>query len=84
MTIQEKWNNCSRMKLFEIEVIDNITNEENYLIVNLDCNEGVLSCDFNLEFPFETDTDMSLDYNLEGLYEAITTDRNFTDQYDQR
>ena len=84
MTIQEEWNNCSRMKLFEIEVIDIETGEDEYLLVNIECNNGILSCDFYLDFPFETDTDMSLNYNLCGLYEAIKSDRNFTQQYQLR
>ena len=84
MNIQEEWDNCTRMKLFEIEVIDIETCEDDYLIVNVECNNGILSCDFYLDFPFETDTDTSLDYNLIGLYEAITNDRNFTQQYRDR
>ena len=81
MTIQEEWDNCSLMKLFEIEVIDTKTGEDEYLLVIIECNNGILSCDFYLDFPFETDIDMSLDYNLCGLYEAITSDRNFMQQY---
>ena len=86
LRIKKEWGEMLErgiMQMFEYEVYSLEDEENNYLLVNISIdNNGNLQHDFSLDFPFETEVDMSLDYNLEGLSEALTTDRNFTELYE--
>lgn len=85
--LKEEWYEMLQrgtIPLFELEIVDLSTDENDYLLVNITMSKlGVLSCDFNLDFPFEMDVTQTLDWHLEGLHEAITQDSNFQDQYSQ-
>ena len=82
----KEWDGCTLDMMFQIDVTEVKTGEEETLLiyVYIDRDTSEINCDFNLNFPFETEIDETLDYNLEGLLESITQDRNFTEEYYQR
>lgn len=78
-TIEQEWNNCKKIKLFEIAVIDIRTKEKDYLVFNLELSMDKLRAyhvslnneqenSKRLSFvEMDIDRDFSLDENLEEL-----------------
>jgi hypothetical protein len=91
--ITAEWNECSKLKVFEIHVIDKRTNEHGYIIFDISINktkfiaehEGLTEKECrSKKIAFESikiDPDFSLDENLQCLYDvcicAIVTSEFF-------
>lgn len=83
---QKEWDECTRLKLFEIEVINNKTNETGYIIFNISIDgDYFVARRTALNFEeqasnkiafskIDIDYDFSVDENLACLYDACITD----------
>lgn len=80
--IRKEWEACRLMKLFEMPIIDKRTQEETYIIFNIELKKDTLvashvslsrqqaESEFISAVTLQVDTDFSLDENLQSLHDA--------------
>ena len=79
-TLQQQWAEVTKIKIFEIEVIDDRTNEKDYIIFNITMDNGyfraqhvaLTTAEEESKFiafkAIEIDDSFTLDENLQELY----------------
>lgn len=87
------WERLEKIKAFEIEVIDNRTNEKDYILFDISLESGTFVAKHvaltkdqerseKVSFvSVDIDTDFSLDENLQCLYDACINAIEFSDFY---
>ena len=90
-TIEEfkkEWDNVTKIKIFEIEVFNEIIKEKDYLLykIRLKTIDDILyftswSIDGNDYIKSEIDLDFSLDENLQAFYDECLNDILESDDY---
>lgn len=83
------WNNITLLKMFEIEVYNEISKEDDHIIydIHLDLNNMTFwthSIDSENPVEIEIDLDYSIDSNLEEFYDACIIDIIEADDYNLR
>ena len=70
-TIAQQFEQLDKMKIFEIEVINNNTGESDYLIFDISIEENTMRAVGEFVAYIEIDENFSLDSHLEYLYEEV-------------
>lgn len=80
-TLQEKFNNLSLIKCFEIEVINKETGETECIIFNIECNELVFKAS-HISLTKEQELSNKISYVSVGIDEYFTLNSHLNDLYD--
>lgn len=92
-TLQQQWEEVTKIKIFEIEVIDDRTNEKDYIIFDITMNKGYLIAShvalttaeeesiYIASKAIDIDDSFTLDENLQELYEVCIESITNSDFY---
>ena len=81
-TIAQQFEQLDKMKIFEIEVINNNTGESEYLIFYISIEDNIMWAVGEFVAYIEVDNDFSLDKHLNYLYDEVMQQIINSDLYD--